>query len=76
MRSVPVQPFSPASAPVVFGAYEPKTGMGGSVGDLLRHPVLNHSPEVRGGVMEQECAELLREFFEPKRGRRGNDPTS
>ncbi len=60
---------------VVFGAYEPKTGMGGSVGDLLRHPVLNHSPEVRGGVMEQECAELLREFFEPKRGRRGNDPT-
>ncbi len=33
---------------VVFGAYEPKTGMGGSVGDLLRHPVLNHSPEVRG----------------------------
>lgn len=54
-------------ARVVFGAYDPKAGMAGSVGDLLRHPRLNHRPEVRGGVMEQECGAVLKEFFEAKR---------
>lgn len=52
---------------VVFGAYDPKAGMAGSVEDLLRHPRLNHRPEVMGGVMEQACGELLREFFEERR---------
>lgn len=52
---------------VVFGAYDPKAGMAGSVGDLLRHPQLNHRPEVQGGVMEGECGVLLREFFQAKR---------
>lgn len=52
---------------VVFGAYDPKAGMAGSVGDLLRHPKLNHRPEVIGGVMEEECGELLRRFFEDRR---------
>jgi tRNA(adenine34) deaminase len=52
---------------VVFGAYDPKAGMAGSVGDLLRHPRLNHRPEVRGGVWEEECGVLLRGFFEGKR---------
>jgi tRNA(adenine34) deaminase len=52
---------------VVFGAYDPKAGMAGSVGDLLRHPRLNHHPEVIGGVMEEECGDLLRRFFEGKR---------
>jgi len=52
---------------VVFGAYDPKAGMAGSVGDLLRHPQLNHRPEVMGGVMEEECAKLLSEFFGDKR---------
>jgi tRNA(adenine34) deaminase len=57
---------------VLFGAYDPKAGMAGSVGDLLRHPRLNHRPEVRGGVWESECGALLREFFEGKRdGGRG-----
>ena len=57
---------------VVFGAYDPKAGMAGSVGDLLRHPRLNHRPEVRGGVWEEECSEILRTFFEEKReGRTG-----
>lgn len=54
---------------VLFGAYDPKSGMAGSVEDLLRHPLLNHQPEVRGGVLEQECGELLSAFFERKRGR-------
>jgi tRNA(adenine34) deaminase len=41
--------------------------MAGSVGDVLRHPSLNHRPEVMGGVMEEECGELLKEFFEARR---------
>jgi len=58
-------------ARVVFGAYDPKAGMAGSVGDLLKHPRLNHHPEVIGGVMEEECGALLRAFFEVKRGNVG-----
>lgn len=54
-------------ARVVFGAFDPKAGMAGSVGDLLRHPKLNHRPEVVGGVMEEQCGELLRRFFEQRR---------
>jgi tRNA(adenine34) deaminase len=52
---------------VVFGAYDPKAGMAGSVEDLLRHPRLNHRPEVLGGVMEVESGRLLAEFFEMRR---------
>jgi tRNA(adenine34) deaminase len=52
---------------VVFGAHDPKAGMAGSVGDLLRHPRLNHRPEVTGGVMEAECGAILRELFATKR---------
>ena len=52
---------------VVFGAFDPKAGMAGSVEDLLRHPRLNHRPEVLGGINEAECGEVLREFFESKR---------
>jgi len=52
---------------VVFGAWDPKAGMVGSVGDLLRNPGLNHRPEVQGGVMEKACGELLSAFFQGKR---------
>jgi tRNA(adenine34) deaminase len=52
---------------LVFGAYDPKAGMAGSVGDLLRHRSLNHQVEVIGGVREEECGALLRAFFESKR---------
>jgi len=52
---------------VVFGAYDPKAGMAGSVGDLLRHPKLNHQPEVQGGVMADECGALLAGFFASRR---------
>ncbi len=52
---------------VVFGAYDPKAGMAGSVGDLLRHPSLNHRVEVLGGVLADECGELLRGFFAERR---------
>ena len=52
---------------VVFGAWDEKAGMAGSVGDLLRHPRLNHRPQVTGGVLADECAQLLREFFRERR---------
>jgi len=54
-------------ARVVIGAWDPKAGMAGSVGDLLRHPRLNHRPEVAGGVLENECGALLRDFFASRR---------
>jgi tRNA(adenine34) deaminase len=53
---------------VVFGAWDEKAGMAGSVGDLLRHPRLNHRPEVRGGVLASDCAALLADFFRAQRG--------
>jgi tRNA(adenine34) deaminase len=52
---------------LVFGAWDEKAGMCGSVGDLVRHPRLNHRPQVRGGVLEQESAALLQEFFARRR---------
>ena len=52
---------------VVFRAWDEKAGMAGSVGDLLRHPRLNHRPEVRAGVLAEECAALLEEFFRAQR---------
>jgi tRNA(adenine34) deaminase len=54
---------------VVFGAWDDKAGMAGSVGDILRHPRLNHRPEVQGGVCEIEASAMLREFFTQRRGR-------
>jgi tRNA(adenine34) deaminase len=59
---------------VVFGAWDDKAGMAGSVGDLLRHPRLNHRPEVRGGVLADECGALLREFFATRRAGRVDTP--
>ncbi len=52
---------------LVFGAWDDKAGMVGSVGDIVRHPKLNHRAEVAGGVREQECADLLRAFFQGRR---------
>jgi len=54
---------------VVFAAWDPKAGMAGSVGDLLRHPKLNHRPEVAGGVLEEEASALLKDFFAARRDR-------
>jgi tRNA(adenine34) deaminase len=53
---------------VVFGAWDDKAGMVGSVGDLLRHPRLNHRADVRAGVLADDCGALLREFFRARRG--------
>jgi tRNA(adenine34) deaminase len=52
---------------VVFGAYDARCGMAGSVYDLLRNPRLNHRPEVIGGLMAEECGDLLKRFFLSRR---------
>jgi tRNA(adenine34) deaminase len=52
---------------VVFGAYDSRAGMAGSVYDLLRNPRTNHRPEVIGGLMAKECGELLKRFFLARR---------
>ena len=54
-------------ARVVFGASDPKTGAAGSVIDLFAEPRLNHHAEVRGGVLAEECGEVLRAFFARRR---------
>ena len=54
---------------VVFGAWDDKAGMAGSVGDVLRHPRLNHRPALRGGVLAEACGARLRTFFAPRRAR-------
>ena len=52
---------------LVYGAPDPKAGMCGSVGDLVRHPRLNHRLEVIGGIDDLTCGRLLQEFFAAKR---------
>jgi tRNA(adenine34) deaminase len=52
---------------VIYGCPDPKAGAAGSVLDVLAEPRLNHRPEVVGGVLEADCAELLREFFRARR---------
>jgi tRNA(adenine34) deaminase len=48
---------------VVYGARDDKAGAAGSLWDVLRDRRLNHRPEVIGGVLAEECATLLTEFF-------------
>ncbi len=54
-------------ARVVFGAYDPKTGVGGSVFNAFSNPQLNHHTQINGGVRSTECAQLLSGFFADKR---------
>ena len=52
---------------VVYGTADPKAGAAGSVLDVLAEPALNHRPAVLAGVLEEECAALLRGFFSARR---------
>jgi tRNA(adenine34) deaminase len=52
---------------LVFGAWDEKAGMAGSVGDIVRHPKLNHRPEVVAGVLADQCAAILTDFFRERR---------
>jgi len=56
-------------ARVVYGASDPKTGAAGSVIDLFGVERLNHHARVHGGVLAQECGEVLRDFFRDRRGK-------
>jgi tRNA(adenine34) deaminase len=52
---------------VVYGTADPKAGAAGSVLDVLAEPRLNHRPEVQGGLLAEECAALLVDFFSSRR---------
>ena len=52
---------------VVFGASDPKTGAAGSVINLFEQPKFNHHTTLEGGVLAEECAAVLREFFAERR---------
>lgn len=54
---------------VVFGATEPKTGAAGSVLNLFADERLNHQTELVGGVMNEACAQVLKDFFAERRAR-------
>ena len=52
---------------IVFGAYDEKTGVCGSCQDLLSSKCFNHSIEIQGGVLADECKQLLQQFFKNRR---------
>ena len=54
---------------LVFGAYDPKAGFCGSLGNLVQDPRLNHRLTVEGGFLEERSADLLRQFFRQLRQR-------
>ena len=52
---------------LVFGARDAKTGAAGSLLDVLRHPGMNHQVQIEQGVLAEECAALLSDFFRQRR---------
>jgi len=52
---------------LVFGAAEPKAGAVASTANVLSHPALNHRVQVTGGVLGEQCADLISGFFKEKR---------
>ena len=52
---------------VVYGAKDPKGGCAGSCTDLFKVPGFNHYPEVDGGILEEECGQVLKDYFKAKR---------
>ena len=55
---------------LVFGAYDPKAGAVASLWDVVRDPRLNHRVEVVGGILEDQCGAVIRDFFAGHRGDR------
>ena len=53
---------------LVFGAWDPRAGGAGSLANVFTLPGLNHRVDVFGGVLMEECARLLDEFFAARRG--------
>lgn len=52
---------------VVYGAADPKTGAAGSALDLFSVKQINHQTQVHGGVMAEECGQVLKDFFKERR---------
>ena len=52
---------------IYFGAKDPKTGACGSIINIVNNKKLNHRIEVKSGILEEECSNLLKEFFKKKR---------
>jgi tRNA(adenine34) deaminase len=52
---------------LIYGASDPKAGAAGSVLEVVNHPRLNHQMLVTSGVLDEECGQLLREFFRQRR---------
>lgn len=52
---------------LVFGAFDPRAGAVGSVFNILQEKKLNHHVDCMGGVLQQECGEVLRNFFRERR---------
>ena len=52
---------------LVFGAYDPKTGVCGSSSNLYEQACFNHSPQITGGVLEEKCSLILKDFFKKRR---------
>jgi len=59
---------------LVYGAPDPKAGFTGSLGDLVRHPRLNHRVDVTAGVLAAECGRILVEFFRERRAEKPRAP--
>lgn len=59
--------FHARVARVVFGALEPKTGAAGSVFNLFTEPRLNHHARIEGGLLADECSQVLSDFFARRR---------
>ena len=59
---------------LVYGASDPKAGFVGSLGDLVRHPRLNHRVDVTKGVLAAECGRILVEFFRERRVEKTSPP--
>ncbi len=55
---------------LVFGAMEPKFGAAGSIFNILYHPQLNHQVEIIQGVLEEECSQIMKDFFKGIRSKK------
>jgi len=56
---------------VIFGCTDPVAGAAGSVMNLLQMPALNHRCDIASGVLQDECATILQDFFRKRRNERG-----
>ena len=57
---------------LIFGCADPRSGAAGGIINLLQHPALNHHYERTSGVLQNECAAILQDFFQKKRASKTN----